>query len=62
MNRLVLFYSDYRMPHEVLAAQKERLAVTTWYFDEPEHARARKKDALGVEASESEQFCKLGHS
>ena len=27
-DRLVLFYADYRVPHEVLAAHSERLAVT----------------------------------
>ena len=39
-NRLVLFFSDYAVPHEVLPAFRERLAVTVWYFDEPEHERA----------------------
>ena len=42
-DRLVLFYADYRVPHEVLAAHCERLAVTCWYFDGAEHAAAKKR-------------------
>jgi hypoxia-inducible factor (prolyl hydroxylase) len=33
MNRLLLFWSDRRCPHEVLPAAKHRYAVTTWYFN-----------------------------
>lgn len=39
-NRLLLFYSDSRNPHEVLPAFAERFAVTIWYFDEEERAKA----------------------
>ncbi len=38
--RTVLFWSDFRVPHEVLPTQKERFAITTWYFDNKERARA----------------------
>jgi hypoxia-inducible factor (prolyl hydroxylase) len=42
-NRLILFYADYRVPHEVLPAHMARLAITTWYFDRDEHTAARRK-------------------
>ena len=32
-NRLVLFWSDARVPHEVLPAFKARYAVSVWYSD-----------------------------
>ena len=33
-NRLMLFYSDFRCPHEVLPVTAgERYAVTLWYMD-----------------------------
>jgi hypoxia-inducible factor (prolyl hydroxylase) len=33
MNRLLLFWSDRRCPHEVLPTTKHRYAITTWYFN-----------------------------
>ena len=33
-DRLVIFSSDNRVPHEVLAAHFQRFACTIWYFDE----------------------------
>lgn len=48
-DRLILFYADYRVPHEVLPAHVARLAITVWYFDRDEYTRAR---ASGSEASE----------
>ena len=39
--RLVLFKSDARVPHEVLAASKPRYAMTLWYFHGEEVAAAR---------------------
>ena len=42
-DRLLLFYADYRVPHEVLPAHAERLAVTVWYFDSEEYKRARSR-------------------
>ena len=39
--RLVLFKSDARVPHEVLASVKQRYAVTLWYFHAEEVKAAR---------------------
>ena len=50
-DRLVLFYADYRVPHEVLPAHVPRLAITLWYFDRDEHARARR---AGVSAEQTD--------
>lgn len=33
LNRLVFFWSDSRTPHEVLATQRDRLAISMWYSD-----------------------------
>jgi len=51
--RLVIFYSDRRVPHEVLPARSERFALTTWYFAKEEVTRARSKP---VSAEEKEQL------
>lgn len=39
--RLVLFFSDERVPHEVLACATDRYAVTVWYYDKDELVAAR---------------------
>lgn len=53
-NRLLLFYSDYRVPHEVLPAHAERLAVTVWYFDKSEYTRARERGEAADQTDRSE--------
>jgi hypothetical protein len=52
--RLVLFYADYRVPHEVLPAYRARSAVTVWYFDAAERARAAATDHAADDAESLE--------
>jgi hypoxia-inducible factor (prolyl hydroxylase) len=40
-DRLLFFWSDRRNPHEVQPAYRTRYAITVWYFDAEERARAR---------------------
>lgn len=42
-DRLLLFWSDRRNPHEVQPAFATRYAITVWYFDGDERARAKEK-------------------
>ncbi|KAK7104464.1 hypothetical protein V1264_019177 [Littorina saxatilis] len=42
-DRLLFFWSDRRNPHEVLPALRERYAITVWYYEAEERARALKK-------------------
>ncbi|XP_078728066.1 uncharacterized protein LOC144943992 [Lampetra fluviatilis] len=42
-DRLLLFWSDRRNPHEVQPAFDTRYAITVWYFDAEERARAKEK-------------------
>lgn len=39
-NRLLLFYADARVPHEVLPSRADRYAVTLWYYDVDEVRKA----------------------
>ncbi|KAM8859262.1 egl nine homolog 1 isoform 2-T2 [Spinachia spinachia] len=46
-DRLLLFWSDRRNPHEVQPAFATRYAITVWYFDADERARAKEKYLTG---------------
>nr|CAB3241438.1 egl nine homolog 1 [Phallusia mammillata] len=39
-NRVILFFSDNRNPHEVMPTHRERFAITCWYFDYDERLKA----------------------
>ncbi|KAM6956498.1 egl nine homolog 1 [Aplochiton taeniatus] len=47
-DRLLLFWSDRRNPHEVQPAHATRYAITVWYFDADERARAKEKYLTGA--------------
>ncbi|XP_076018515.1 egl nine homolog 1 [Genypterus blacodes] len=47
-DRLLLFWSDRRNPHEVQPAHATRYAITVWYFDADERARAKEKYSTGA--------------
>uniref|UniRef100_A0A8C8DID1 Prolyl 4-hydroxylase alpha subunit Fe(2+) 2OG dioxygenase domain-containing protein n=1 Tax=Oryzias sinensis TaxID=183150 RepID=A0A8C8DID1_9TELE len=46
-DRLLLFWSDRRNPHEVQPAFATRYAITVWYFHADERARAKEKYLTG---------------
>ncbi|KAG7483960.1 hypothetical protein MATL_G00043770 [Megalops atlanticus] len=47
-NRLLIFWSDRRNPHEVRPAYATRYAITVWYFDAKERADAKEKYRLAT--------------
>ena len=49
-DRLVLFLSDERTPHEVLPAHKNRLAVTVWFYDPGEKLACNERENAAAAA------------
>ncbi|KAK2868929.1 hypothetical protein Q7C36_000800 [Tachysurus vachellii] len=65
-DRLLFFWSDRRNPHEVQPAYTTRYAITVWYFDADERARAKEKYLTGavekvgkVDLNRSSEPCSL---
>eukprot|EP00794_Sanderia_malayensis_P017841 gene17841-19622_t len=44
--RIVMFWSDPRVPHEVLPAFRERFAASVWYFDTKERIEALQSNKM----------------
>ena len=42
-DRLVMFWSNERTPHEVMPPYRKRFALTLWYFDEEEREAERRR-------------------
>eukprot|EP00746_Dinoflagellata_sp_MGD_P029804 gnl/MRDRNA2_/MRDRNA2_17065_c0_seq1.p1 gnl/MRDRNA2_/MRDRNA2_17065_c0~~gnl/MRDRNA2_/MRDRNA2_17065_c0_seq1.p1 ORF type:complete len:466 (+),score=94.22 gnl/MRDRNA2_/MRDRNA2_17065_c0_seq1:78-1400(+) len=53
--RLLLFWADARVPHEVLPAQANRFAASTWYLDLHERAAAEASTADQTETAKIQQ-------
>ncbi|XP_060639629.2 prolyl hydroxylase EGLN2 isoform X2 [Anolis sagrei] len=47
-DRLLIFWSDRRNPHEVKPAYATRYAITVWYFDAKERAEAKGRHQLAT--------------
>lgn len=47
MNRLVIFFSDSSVPHEVRRCRRERYAITTWYINQEMHLEYHQAEEEG---------------
>lgn len=52
-DRLLIFWSDRRNPHEVKPAYATRYAITVWYFDAKERSEAKFKYRLASRQTEA---------
>lgn len=52
-NRLILFWSDSRCPHEVEPCYSNRFAVTVWFIDSVEKAGAKLATSSSISKTES---------
>lgn len=57
INRLVLFWSDIRCPHEVLPSHRDRFAVTVWFIDREERDRREALDAAEMNSTGTSDNC-----
>ncbi len=57
-DRLLIFFSDTRVPHQVLETRHPRYAITTWYFDVQEKNEALLR-AVTSDGSKEEEMEKL---